>query len=226
METNQNSQETTSRRVSYSQYSIWSTCPHQWKLAYHDKLKPEDDSIHLIFGTAIHEAIQEWMDRLFNGTKVQAKHFDTGTFFKDRLFALFKEKIKVDADGNKTFLCDQDTLKEFYLDGLAILDHVQKYQKEFFPTAGAELVGCEVPLEVHLRQGIQFVGYLDLVIRYPRQKKIIIYDFKTSKRGWYHEKKDPKKINQLLLYKSFYSEIFNVPQEQIEVQFIILKRKV
>lgn len=205
---------------------MWANCPEQWKLAYFDKLKPDDKSIHLIFGTAIHEAIQAWMEKLYNGTKLQAQVFDMGGFFKDRLFELFKEGTVTAEDGTKTYVCDQDTLKEFYLDGLAILDHIRKYQKDFFPTKGVELVGCEIPLEVPLGQGIQFIGYIDLVLRYTKEKKIIILDFKTSKKGWWYEKKDPKKLNQLLLYKDFYAKVFDVDPDDIEVKFLILKRKV
>src|SRR5207253_1627683 len=104
---------------------------------------PDDKTIHLIFGTAIHEAIQHWLDLLYGGVKFKAQIFDIEDFFKEKLFELFKEEIKVGPAGEKIFLCDRATLQEFYLDGVEILRHVKKYQKEFFPTAGYELVGCE-----------------------------------------------------------------------------------
>lgn len=219
-------QERKDRRVSYSQYSLWATCPLQWKLKYVDKVAPRDNSVHLIFGTAVHFAIQAWMEKLYNGTKLQAQVFDMGAVFKDKLFELFKEGITVAEDGTKIYVCDQETLKEFYLDGIAILDHIRKYQKEYFPTPGVELVGCEIPLEVSLGQGIQFIGYIDLVLRYKREKKIVILDFKTSKAGWFYEKKDDKKLDQLLLYKDFYANVFDHLAEDIDVKFLILKRKV
>jgi hypothetical protein len=213
------------RKVSYSQYTIWSTCPHQWKLAYHDKLKPTDKSIHLIFGTAIHDTIQTWLEKRYNGREVQWKYFDWGTFFKDRLFELFNEEMVVkNEDGTVTYYVDKPTLKEFYIDGLAILEHIKRYHKEYFPPK-AELIGCEVPLELPLNSALKFVGYIDLVVRL-KDGTIIIYDFKTSGKGWFHEKKDPKKINQILLYKRFYSEVYEISEDKIEVQFLILKRKV
>jgi hypothetical protein len=53
-----------------------------------------------------------------------------------------------------------------------------------------------------------------------------IYDIKTSSRGWGDkEKKDEIKQFQVLFYKSFFSEQFGVPEDNIEVQFFILKRK-
>ena len=40
-------------RVSYSQYSMWSSCPQQYKLNYIDKLGESSGNIHTIFGTAM-----------------------------------------------------------------------------------------------------------------------------------------------------------------------------
>lgn len=219
--------ENHNRRVSYSQYAMWSTCPRQWKLTYVDKLKPKDNSIHLIFGTAIHETIQTWLELYYNGPKNKLKFFDVEDYFKERLFALFKNGVVIGEDEQKVYVCDRATLKEFYLDGSAILKQVIKHPKQYFPKhAGTKLIGCEVPLEVQLRPNVQFVGYIDLVIHHTRENRLIIYDFKTSGKGWFHEKKDPKKINQILLYKRFYSTMFDIPEEEIEVKFMILKRKV
>jgi hypothetical protein len=57
--------------------------------------------------------------------------------------------------------------------------------------------------------------------------KIIIIDLKTSTRGWnQYQKADKVKTSQMLLYKKFYSEKYNVPLDKIEVEYQILKRKV
>lgn len=189
-----------------------------------DGLK-DKGSIHTCFGTAIHHAIQAWLDLLFNGAKIKSKIFDIETSFKDKLLEEFKANVTVNEDGSKTFYCDQDTLKEFYLDGCAILKHVRQHQKDFFPTEGYELVGCEVPLDMMVAPKVKFVGFVDIIVRHKRTKKITIFDLKTSTKGWFYEKKDPKKLNQLLLYKEFYSKQFDVKLEDIDVQFVILKRK-
>ena len=207
---------------------MWANCPLQWKLAYVDKLKKNDASIHTAFGSAIHEAIQSWLAVRFSDKPTAIKNaFDINGVFKDELFRLFKEAITVDAvTKTKIYLCDQDTLREFYLDGCAILSHVRKYQNEFFPTAGYELIGCEVPLEMRLTNDVDFIAYIDIVIKHTRTNKIFIYDLKTSKAGWWHEKKDAKKTNQVLLYKEFYSRQYDIALENIFVSFIILKRKI
>jgi hypothetical protein len=166
------------------------------------------------------------LEKRYNGREAQWKFFDWHGYFKDRLFELFNEElVEKDADGKVIkYHCDKATLKEFYIDGCAILDHIKKYYKDFFPLK-AKLIGVEVPLELPLNSALKFVGYIDLVVQ-EKDGTVIIYDFKTSGKGWFHEKKDPKKINQILLYKRFYYEVFDVDENMIEVQYIILKRKV
>jgi hypothetical protein len=73
--------------------------------------------------------------------------------------------------------------------------------------------------------GVKFRGFIDVVLYHKAMKTLYIYDFKTSRMGWFYQKKDPKKIDQLLLYKKYYSELFGIPVDNIKVEFIILKRK-
>jgi hypothetical protein len=73
---------------------------------------------------------------------------------------------------------------------------------------------------------ILFNGFIDLVLYHEPTNTFTIYDIKTSSRGWTDkEKKDEYKQFQVLFYKSFFSEQFGVPEDNIEVQFMILKRK-
>ena len=70
------------------------------------------------------------------------------------------------------------------------------------------------------------VGYLDIVIHDTLSNTIKIMDIKTSTRGWNKwMKKDENKTQQLLLYKKFYSQQYDFPIEDIEVEYFIVKRK-
>ena len=70
------------------------------------------------------------------------------------------------------------------------------------------------------------VGYLDVVLRHIPTDSIKIIDIKTSTMGWNKwMKKDENKTQQLLLYKQFYSKMYNHPIERIEVEYFIVKRK-
>ena len=58
--------------VSYSEFKAFSECPLRWKLMYVDGLKDERDSIDTVFGTSVHETIQQWLPLHFaNPTKAK-----------------------------------------------------------------------------------------------------------------------------------------------------------
>jgi hypothetical protein len=210
------------KSVSYSQYSTWQNCPLQWKLQYIDKLKGER-SIELIFGNAMHETIQAWLKILYEekDTPIRAKTFDMHEFYKEALKTAAKEEL---LSGEKQ-LTTKDELIEYYVDGCKILDHMRQYAGDWFQKP-FELKGVELPLEIELENNLKFTGYIDVVLWHKSAKTLYIYDFKTSRWGWTHQKKDPKKTDQLLLYKKFYSQKYGIPQENIKVEFIILKRKI
>ena len=53
------------KTISYSQYSVFSQCKYRWYLTYAKKMLPFSSSINTVFGTAIHETIQEYLIILF-----------------------------------------------------------------------------------------------------------------------------------------------------------------
>ena len=84
-------------RVSFSQYSMWSSCPQQYKLAYIDDLSIDSANINLIFGTSMHTVIQKFLDVMYNATKSAAMKMDLERMLKDELVANFnKEKEKLE----------------------------------------------------------------------------------------------------------------------------------
>jgi len=76
-------------RVSFSQYSMWTSCPQQYKLSYIDGLSISNANIHLIFGTAMHETLQKFLDVMYNATKSSALAMDLDMLLKDRLVENF-----------------------------------------------------------------------------------------------------------------------------------------
>lgn len=215
------------KSISYSQYSLWSGCPLAWKLKYVDGHRIDDASIHTVFGTAIHETVQTWLGVLYNQSEMIAKTVYLHDDFKDTLLKLFKENTVVKEDGEKIFLSDKSTLEEFYKHGCDILTYVQTNYKKLFPTANVKLYGVEVPLEVEVRPGVTYVGYIDIITHNTVTGKYVLYDLKTSRTGWTQDQKtDPIKVGQLLLYKRFFSQQTGIPEKDISVEFVILKRTI
>ena len=63
-------------RISYSQLSMFSECPLRWKLNYIDDLSISEPSIHLLFGTAMHEVIQTWLEVMYHDSVKNADLLD------------------------------------------------------------------------------------------------------------------------------------------------------
>ena len=209
-------------RISYSQLSMFSECPERWKLNYIDKLRVFETNIFLIFGTAMHEVIQTWLEVMYNDSIKNADKLNLEQRLHDKLIEGFK-KAK-EEEGKDP--CTKEQLREFFQDGVEILDFVKKRRADYFSKRGYKLIGCEVPIDVDLKKNVKMVGYLDIVILDEFHNTLKIYDIKTSTQGWNKwQKKDENKTQQLLLYKQFYSKQYNHPIENIEVEYFIVKRK-
>lgn len=214
-----------SKRISFSQYTMWSNCAYAWKLRYVDGHKFDDGSIHTIFGTAMHEIIQSWLDTLYNKSETIAKTVYLHDDFKARFLELFKENTLLTENGEKTFLADKKTLMEFYEQGCKILTYVQNNYKKLFPTANTKLFAIEYELNAEVKNGVNYVGFIDIVTYNTATNKYVLYDLKTSRSGWTQDQKtDPNKVGQLLLYKKFFAEQMGISEDNISVEFIILKR--
>ena len=210
------------KRISYSQLSMYSNCPYQWYRQYVLKDRPEPSSIYLVFGTSMHTVLQTYLKTMYDQTVESANKLDLAILLKEELAKNF---LKTKEKTGK-LACNQKTLEEFYQDGLNIIDFFKKKRAEHFRKNGYKLIGCEVKIDVELNNNIKWIGYLDVVIKDTYRNVIKIYDIKTSTFGWKKkDKSDKNKTQQLLLYKQFYSKQYNHPIDKIEVEYLIVKRK-
>lgn len=213
----------TQKSVSFSQFSQYSTCKHQWALNYVHSLQEYSPSIHTVFGTAFHETVQSWLQVLYNKTIKKAEELDLDQILLEQMRSVYKkEKGNIN---NKDFTT-ADEMKEFYQDGRAILKHLASKRGLYFSKKGVYLAGIEVPLVVELRENVYFKGFIDIVLYDQDLDKFTLIDLKTSTRGWNsYQKKDEIKTSQLLLYKHFFSQTFEVPLSNIDVEFMVVRRK-
>tara|TARA_R110002096_G_scaffold364191_1_gene557272 strand:+ start:812 stop:1759 length:948 start_codon:yes stop_codon:yes gene_type:complete len=217
-------QKDTDSKVSYSQYTMYANCPHHWKLEYMEGHKKRDPSIFLIFGTAMHETIQEWLSVLYTKSPKEASELELGQMLYDYMIDAYKA-MKEDTG------CDfssPDELKEFLEDGIEILDFIVKNRLDYFNTRQLNLVGIELPIYTQAikTHKVYIRGFLDLVFEDTYQNKLVIWDIKTSTRGWNKwQKADKTKTAQLVLYKKYLSEQYGYPLDRIDVKYFIVKRK-
>lgn len=213
------------RKISYSQFAMYSTCPKQWELAYVQGLRRFSQSIHTIFGTAFHETLQEYLTVMYTQSAKKASELPLHAMLQERMVALYKEAVEKTGEHFST----KFELHEFYEDGIAILDYINKNRSKYFSAKHEELLGIEIPI-YHQATGdndhVMMLGYLDVVIRDKRTDKIKIIDIKTSTAGWNkYQKADKIKAFQLVLYKEYFGLQYGYDTEKIDIVYFIVKRK-
>ena len=217
----------TQKSISYSQMSMFNECPKKWSLQYREGHKQFTSSIHTVFGTALHETLQHYLTVMYEQSGAAADRLNTSEFLEEKLREEYKAQYK--ANNNQHFV-SPDELREFYEDGVAIIREFSKDKTKYFGKRGWHLVGCEIPIVVTPNpklQNVMFQGYLDVVLYHEPTNKIKIIDIKTSRQGWgKKEKSDENKQLQLITYKKYFSELYNFPIENIEIEFMIVKRKI
>jgi len=213
------------KTISYSQISLYNSCPYQWKVKYIDGLK-DPPNIHTVFGSAIHEAIQEYLKVCFTISAKKADEIDFETYF----LKVFKDTFIKEAENHPLGMqmSNKKEFNEFYEDGLEILNYLRKRRTLYFSSRDTKLLAIEKPLlyPIEGNDNLLFMGFIDMVVQDDSDHRIKIIDFKTSTRGWKDDqKKDINKIAQLLLYKKYYAKQYFVSYDHIDTEFLILKRK-
>jgi len=207
------------KTVSFSQFTKWWTCPYRW---YRDVILKEsvfEDSVHMSFGTAIHEALQLYLKTLYGVGDKEAEAVDMIKCFTEA----FKREIE-----KKKIPNTPEEFSGFVEDGKNILSEFKDPSNRLlhFPRDRWELLGIEQELNESIVNNVNLTAKLDLVLKEKQTGDIRIIDIKTSGNGWNnYNKEDFTKTSQLVLYKAVYSKKYNVPLNKIHVEFFILKRK-
>ena len=196
------------KNISYSQYSMWKKCPKQWALQYRDGHKIYTPSVHTVFGKALHEAFQHYIEVMYTKSAAAADREDILGLLKDKLREHYQDEYK---KNNNQHFSDPGELSEFYDDGVEILNYLKKNRGKYFSKRGWHLVGIETPITmppIQYNPNVLFIGYLDIVMYNETLNKFKIIDIKTSTNGW--------KLNSNLYY------IKNSLQNNLESQKRIL----
>lgn len=214
------------KNISYSQLSMYTQCPKKWALQYRDGHKVREQSIHMTFGTALHETLQMYLDVMYEKSAAEADRINLVDDFEERLRNCYAEAYKAN---NQEHFSSPEQLREFFDDGIAIIEYIKKNRGKYFSKRGWSLVGCEVPIVIAPNprlSRVKYMGYLDVVLYHEDTEKFVIIDIKTSTKGWGpRERKDKSKQYQLVLYKKFFAQQYNIPISNIDIEFFIVRRK-
>ncbi|MBK64541.1 MAG: hypothetical protein CMB47_03355 [Euryarchaeota archaeon] len=207
-------------KISWSQVQTYVQCPYKWKLNYIDKNRKFTDSIYTVYGKAVHEVIQHYLTVMYDKSIKEADEIDMPNMLVDKVKYFYSEGVK-NADGEH--FSKQSELTEFCVQGAKALDWFKRHRGEYFTKKNWELLGIEVPIEDKYKS-VGVLGYIDVLMRNTKTGKIKIIDLKTSTMGWKKEKTDPMKRGQLLFYKKFIADKYDVDISMVDVEFIIIKR--
>tara|TARA_R100001163_G_scaffold44355_1_gene33485 strand:- start:8129 stop:9073 length:945 start_codon:yes stop_codon:yes gene_type:complete len=214
------------KNVSYSQLSMFRQCPKKWSLQYKEGHKTYTPTIHTVFGSALHEALQYYLTVMYDKSGAAADREDIIGIFEEKLSEEYRVQYKKNGDSH---FSDAVELREFFEDGVNIINYLKKNRGKYFSRKTTHLAGCEVPIIITPNKrytNVVYQGYLDVVLYHEYSDTFTIIDIKTSTKGWSKwAKKDEDKQFQLILYKKFFSETFNIPLEKINIEFFIVKRK-
>ena len=212
------------KTVSYSQFSLYAQCPHRWKLDYPLNNRKYEQNINTCFGTAFHHTVQEYVKTIYEVSAKAADEMDLNKLLQDTLIKEYRASLE--KNGNNHYSTPEQ-LSEFYNDGVAILSYLKKNRAAYFGSREYRLVGIEKPLNLPINENVSFIGFLDLILQNANDGRLKILDIKTSTQGWNkYQKADNSKTAQLILYKEFYAKQFGVDVESIDVEYMIVRRKI
>jgi len=164
------------KTLSASSLSLYSDCSLKWKFRYIDKINKFEASIHLIYGSAIHKALEK-----LNLSLAHKKNELEDVFqdFYDEWNKQIKDyNISPNKYSNQLFEMGINALEKFYNEKV---DY--------------ELIGAETKFKVPIiypdgkkDQEYELYGLIDAIVK--RKNEIMIIDYKTSKESYNRFKLD------------------------------------
>ena len=197
--------------ISFSALKNWNQCPYYYKITYVDKIKGFVGNHYTAFGTALHEVCE--------------KHAEDNNLqgLEDIFEQAFLRELKE---------LPEDVRKEIKLkDVQQMREQGKRLALVAIPALKSHFGNFEVvSTEEDIYESIEnfedynFKGFIDLVIK-TEDGKVHIIDWKTCSWGWNSQKKsDPMTTYQLTYYKHFYNQKHDIPLDNIETHFALLKR--
>jgi hypothetical protein len=214
-------------KISWSQYRLWSKCPHKHHLIYRMDEPRDPPSKFTDYGTCVHNTAEDWFTEIKNGL---VPDFDI-----PNRFLLHFMNIAMPNQVNKIYMPAQsfkkEEIKEWANAGKESCIELIKFIEEKYIKNGWEIFSPEHQLFLPIHSNWEkyfFNGFVDLIIKKDDKYKIL--DYKSCSWGWGKDKtSDPGVIGQIQAYAHFFmtqhpelvSEL-----SQIETSYILVKRTV
>lgn len=197
--------------LSWSSISTFLRCPIQFRYQYVEGRQPEFVSANLVFGSAIHSAIEFHYQQLFAGMK--APTLETLLDIYDQSWKKESGEIRFGKSESAASLRDLAT---------RMLTAFQNHDLSKLDTSVSPLIGVEETLRGAIIPGVpDILGRIDLLVETPDTLQIV--DFKTSRSSWSSTKVN-EAAPQQLLYSKLVQPIADSLGKPIEIAWVVLTK--
>ena len=191
--------------LSWSQINSYRSCPLRYYFRYVAGLPEKTVSASLVFGSAIHRAIEHHFRELLAGNPPP-----TTDELLDHYQAEWRERDddRVGSDDNRAAL-----------DGLAGR-MLEAFQRHDAARPHGRILAVEESLRGELVPGLpDLLGRIDLIVE--TNDALVISDWKTGRSRWSADQADDN-AEQLLLYAELARDF--APRKQVRVEFVVLTK--
>lgn len=190
--------------LSFSQINTYRSCPLRYYFRYIEQLPEETVSAALVFGSAIHAALEYWFREQLAGNPEPDL---------DLLLAAYQEEWR------QRDLTHIEFGRKDDLDSLGQL--AERVLRTFCDSDLARPEGTVLGVEEELRDNMidgcpDLLARLDLIVE--TDDAVIVTDFKTSRSRWSQSQAE-QSGEQLLLYSELVKDL--VPGKPLKLEFIV-----
>jgi len=173
---------------SHSQLSTYETCPHQYKLAYIDKIEVETESIEAFMGSRVHDALEKLYRDLMKVDKLNTLQ---------EILDFYQQSWEKNWKGMVQIIRKEYSAEDYQQQGKKC---IAEYYRRYHPFDHGKTVGLEEYINFPLNGGRDYVirGYIDRLVLVD-QSILEIHDYKTS--GKLPSQKEVDSDRQLAFYQ-------------------------
>jgi len=201
--------------ISFSALKNWNQCPYYYKLTYVDRVKKFLGNQYTAFGTALHSACE---NKVLNESLNEQEHFTQA----------FLQELQNLPEDVRLGIPEKD-IENMHVSGkelatLAIPGLKSMFGDDFEVVSTEEQLYSDIQGAIEKDTDYKFKGFIDLVVKTSDGKYHII-DWKSCSWGWdARRRSEPMTTYQLTYYKYFFAKKHDIPMENIETYFGLLKR--
>lgn len=193
--------------LSYSAISLYQSCPLRYYFRYVAGLPERTVSANLVFGSAVHRAVEHHFNELLAGNEPPTVDALIGEY--DRHWQ--------EADPQTVQFGKDDDVESL---GQLAQKMFGAFQASPLASPTGQIIGVEEELRGQVVRGCpDILGRIDLLVE--TAEELVVTDLKTSRSRWSRDQADDS-AGQLLLYHELVRDF--APRKRVRLQFAVLTK--